>query len=185
MWAIFLFILGIFGIVLINLFGNITTTNQQDYTLIKNAVEAAMNDSIDYASYQVGFYLCFDTKTLPRDKDGRIIINSKKDYHIVLRTVNLQPSEVAGCDLLKGKIKINKEVFVESFLRRFANNVHNNKSFEVTIQEVIEYPPKVSVRVDTYNTYSGTPKSSVIEGDFDKGDFNIRNQIDAILENKG
>ena len=36
MWGLLLFILGIGAIVLINIFGNITTTNQQDYTLIKN-----------------------------------------------------------------------------------------------------------------------------------------------------
>ena len=58
MWAVFIFVLGIFGIFLINLFGNITTTNQQDYTLIKNAVEAAMFDSVDMGSYRAGFYLC-------------------------------------------------------------------------------------------------------------------------------
>ena len=57
-WAVFIFVLGIVGIVLISIFGNITTTNQQDYTLIKNTVEAAMYDAIDIASYRAGFYLC-------------------------------------------------------------------------------------------------------------------------------
>ena len=168
---------------MISIFGNITTTNQQDYTLMKNAVEAAMNDAIDYASYQVGFYLCVDNG-LSKDSQGRLIIDSKDDYHIVLKTADLEEKDIKGCELQKGKIKINKDVFVESFLRRFANNVHNNKSFQVTIQEVIEYPPKVSVKIDTYNTYNGS-SGTTIEGGFSEGDFIISNQIDAILEKKG
>ncbi len=180
MWAVFIFILGIFGIFLINLFGVITTTNQQDYTLIKNSVEAAMNDSIDYASYKSGFYLCVDNENLEHDSDGRIVFNSKKDYHLVLNRPNIL-EDVSNCNFLEGEIKLNEDVFVESFLRRFANNINNNKSYEVTIAEVIEYPPKVSVRIDTYNTY-GSSGSTTQE--FDMGDFNIRNQIDAIFEEK-
>ena len=179
MWAVFIFVLGIFGIFLINLFGNITTTNQQDYTLIKNAVEAAMDDSIDVASLKGGFYLCYNNTT-----SNPVTFNSKDDYQIILNhNVNLEAlkNTYDKCDFLEGEVKINKEVFVESFIRRFANNINNNKSYKVTIQEVIEYPPKVSVRIDTFNTY-GASESQILE--FSEGNFSIENQIDAILEEK-
>ena len=186
MWAVFIFILGLFGIFLINTFGVITTTNQQDYTLLKNTVEAAMQDSIDWASYRAGFYLCLtdnNTSTVNTDTGVRTF-NSKDDYVIVLNSnfIENDPNyKKDSCNFEIGEIKLNKDVFVESFLRRFSNNINNNKSYEVTIQEVIEYPPKVSVRVDTYNSYNS--KESRTE-DFYLGDYNIRNQIDAILEEK-
>ena len=57
---------------------------------------------------------------------------------------------------------------------RFSENVNNNKSYRVTVQDVIEYPPKVSIRIDTYNTYNSSESTTLT---FDEGDFNIRNQI--------
>ena len=169
---------------MLNTFGVITTTNQQDYTLVKNAVEAAMDDAIDWESYRAGFYLCIhdnvDQTTSP------IIFNSKNDYHIVLNSTYNKAYNVeslAGCNLLLGEIKLNKDVFVESFIRRYANNINNNKSYQVTIQEVIEYPPKVSVRIDTFNSYNST-QSKTLEFDMSEGGYDIRNQIDSILEEK-
>ena len=181
MWAVFIFILGIIGIVLINIFGNITTTNQQDYTLLKNTTEAAMNDAIDYASKRRGFYLCVDpTKNVPV-VNGMYQFQSKNDYKIVRIINGRDIGDVSGCAFLVGETIIYKDVFVESFLRRFANDINNNKSYEVTIQEVIEYPPKVSLRIDTYNTYNSQGSTTL---EFTTGDFNIRNQIDSIFEEK-
>ena len=103
MWMVFIFALGVVGIVLINIFGNITTTNQQDYTLIKNTVEASMYDAIDIASYRAGFYLCTnkeDSKTLT--------FNSKDDYEIILNS-NINKSTLNKTykkwDLLVGEVK--------------------------------------------------------------------------------
>ena len=175
--------MGIIGIVLISLFGNITTTNQQDYTLLKNATEAAMYDAIDYASYRGGFYLCLD-KNVSINTKGQYEFQSKDDYRIVRNVYgrNLNLTDVRGkCDYLQGKVIINKDVFVESFLRRMSEDINNNKSYRVTVQDVIEYPPKVSLSIDTYNTYN-TSGSRTVE--FSEGDFDIRNQIDAIFEEK-
>lgn len=179
MWGLLLFILGIGAIVLINIFGNITTTNQQDYTLIKNTVEASMHDAIDKASYRAGFYLCTN-KT--KDEKGIYNFNSTSEYAIISNNIeDVTTLGYRNCDFLENEIKLNKDVFMESFLRRFAANINNNKSYQVTIQEVIEYPPKVSVRIDTFNTYNSTGSTTL---EFDEGDFNIRNQIDAIFEEK-
>ncbi len=178
-WAVFIFVLGIVGIVLISIFGNITTTNQQDYTLIKNTVEAAMYDAIDIASYRAGFYLCTN-----KESTGTMTFENKGEYDILLNAnidTNALNRQYKKCDFLVGEVKLKADVFAESFLRRFSNNINNNKSYQITIQEVIEYPPKVSVRVDTYNTYNSND-ATVYE--FNEGDFAIRNQIDAIFEGK-
>lgn len=178
MWAVMIFGLGIVGIVLINIFGNITTTNQQDYTLIKNTVEASMYDAIDVASYRTGFYLCVDD-SVTKNQNKQLVLE-KGNYEIVLNR-NVNQNIIANCNLLIGEVKLNKDVFVESFLRRFSENVNNNKSYQVTIQEVIEYPPKVSIRIDTYNTYNSSGSTTL---EFNEGDFAIRNQVDAIFESK-
>ena len=164
--------MGLFGIFLINTFGTIVTTNQQDYTLIKNVTEAAMMDSVDFASYRAGFYFCTNVGGSPKvfDSTSKYIIQLYTDY-----------ANANGCELVVGEYKLNKDVFTESFLRRFAENVNNNKSYEVTIEEIVEYPPKVSIRVDTYNTYN-SDQSTTLEFDF--GDYNIRNQVDAVLEER-
>ena len=176
MWGVFLFVLGLFGVYLINTFGVITTTNQQDYTLIKNATEAAMMDAIDYASYRAGFYLCIDNEQVNGSSPKEM--TSSSDYHIVLNTAYANKD---NCEYLVGEYKLNKDVFAESFIRRFSNNVNNNKSYAITIQEIIEYPPKVSIRLDTYNSYGSSEATNY---EFDMGDYNIRNQVDAILEEK-
>jgi len=177
MWAVFIFFLGVIGIILINLFGNITTTNQQDYTLLKNAVEASMYDAIDVASYRAGFYVCPNEITT----ETPITFSDTSKYTIVNRRADKNFAETLNpsCKEVVGEIKILADVFTESFLRRFADNINNNKSYKVTIQEVIEYPPKVSVRIDTYDTYNSSGSTTV---EFEEGDFQIRNQIDAILE---
>ena len=184
MWAVFIFIMGIVGIVLISIFGNITTTNQQDYTLIKNATEAAMNDAIDRASQRAGFYLCFE-RNVNKNSNGQYEFQSKDDYRIVRkannRILNLKDARGGECDYLQGEIIINRDVFVESFLRRMSENINNNKSYQVTVQDVIEYPPKVSIRIDTFDTYNSSEAETL---EFSPGDFNIRNQIDAIFEEK-
>jgi len=186
MWMVFLFILGIIGIVLINIFGNITTTNQQDFTLIRNMTEAAMEDAKDWGSYQTGFYLCITNDKIVPDEKGLYTFKSKDDYKIIRTengaTLNLKDkSNDKKCDYIVRETIINKDVFVESFLRRFAEDVNNNKSYRVTVQEVIEYPPKVSIRIDTFNTYNATDSTTVT---FTEGDFTIQNQVDAIFEEK-
>ena len=76
-WALAVVVLGLFGLVLLNLFGDITVTNQQDYTIMKNSVEAAMQDAIDQDAYKTGFCLC--TNKL-KNSDGMYVFNDKNDY---------------------------------------------------------------------------------------------------------
>ena len=72
------------------------------------------------------------------------------------------------------EVKINKEKFVESFVRRFTDSVTLSTTYEVSFYEIYEAPPKVSVKV------SSSSSSFNIAGDSES--FDIVNKLDAILE---
>ena len=67
--------------------------------------------------------------------------------------------------------RIEKEKFVESFLKRFANNVDNTRTYNVKFYDINEVPPKVSVKVDSLTVLS-----------FDGKAANIETKVDSIIE---
>ncbi|MBE6155903.1 MAG: hypothetical protein E7164_04020 [Firmicutes bacterium] len=128
-WGYWLVVLGVFIIVVLLLVQSFTSSNTQDYYLVKTITEAAMEDAIDYAYY--------------------------RQY---------------------GEIRINKERFYASFLRRFAEEASISTTYDIEFNEVYEAPPKVGVKVSSQsNTFS-------VVGDAES--FDIVNRIDAILESK-
>ena len=172
MWGIGLIMLAIFGIFLISLFGNITVTNQQDYTAMKNTVEAAMYDSIDMGLFRTGFCVCTNNKI---DKNGILVFKDSSEYEITTQKDGIcnfnENSTKTNCKVVEGEYIINKKIFAESLVRRFAESVKGNNNYQIIIEDVIEYPPKVSVNIRASNTY-----------DFSDEDYVIDNHIDAILE---
>lgn len=72
-----------------------------------------------------------------------------------------------------GIVRVDREKFLESFIRRFADSVDTSKDYRVQIIDFNETPPKVSIRV-------GTNTVASVAGE----NFDIVNQIDAILETK-
>ena len=73
----------------------------------------------------------------------------------------------------EGTIRINREKFVENLVRRFSENVKLTNTYQIDIYDIVETPPKVSLRVQSGEAAS--PSGEVIE-------FTIDNRIDAILE---
>lgn len=75
----------------------------------------------------------------------------------------------------KQQVRIDREKFVESFLRRFAEDASLSKTYVISIYDINECPPKVSLKVGS--TAGGA--------EFTSGDiisFDIVNRLDAILE---
>lgn len=70
-------------------------------------------------------------------------------------------------------IRINREAFIESFVRRFSQNASLSNTYVIEIYDVNEYPPKVSLRLKTKEG------GVVLDKDYE---FDVVNQIDAILE---
>ncbi len=80
---------------------------------------------------------------------------------------------------LHGQLSIDREKFVENFVRRFSESVTLGNTYVIEIYDVNETPPKVSLKVST------KLRSNVTAVSFSKSeviDFDIENRLDAILE---
>lgn len=73
-----------------------------------------------------------------------------------------------------GEVKINKEKFMEVFIRRMAETFTGSTTYTIEFYDIYECPPKVSVKV---TSSSGTFN---IFGDTDT--FDLVDSVDAILE---
>ncbi len=74
-------------------------------------------------------------------------------------------------------IRIDQERFVDSFIRRFAEDATLSHEYKISIYDVHEEPPKVSIKVSTFNVGFFSLGSEATS-------FSLTNQIDAILETK-
>lgn len=99
---------------------------------------------------------------------------SELDYYLVKET-----SEAAMVDAIdvkyyreNGLLRIDKEKFVESFVRRFADSVDTTRNYQLSFYDLNEVPPKVSIKVDSSTVLS-----------FKGSNLEMSTQLDAILEN--
>ena len=99
---------------------------------------------------------------------------SELDYYLVKET-----GEAAMIDAIdvkyyrdNGLLRIDKEKFVESFIRRFADSVDTTRNYQLSFYDLNEVPPKVSVKVDSSTVLS-----------FSGDNLEMSTQMDAILEN--
>lgn len=76
-----------------------------------------------------------------------------------------------------GIIRIDREKFVENFVRRFAEDASLARDYTIKIYDVNELPPKVSIEVD-----SKTVGTILSFGQNNTTQFDIVNRLDAILE---
>ena len=73
-----------------------------------------------------------------------------------------------------GELKINKEKFMESFIKRLADTASPTSNYEVTFTAIYEAPPKVSIQIT-----SRTQSYNIVK---DSETFDMTNRVDAILE---
>ena len=76
-----------------------------------------------------------------------------------------------------GELKINKEKFAESVIRRFAEVASLTSQYTINIVGVYEAPPKASIEI-----ISKTGTYTITSNDDDPTQFDITNRIDGILE---
>lgn len=108
------------------------------------------------------------------------VTNTDEQNYMLLKEI----TEAAMYDAVDlsdmSNIRINREKFVENFVRRFAESASLANTYEIEIYDISELPPKVSLRVrSTVNT---TVAKDSLFGDTEIFEFNIDNKIDAILE---
>lgn len=73
-----------------------------------------------------------------------------------------------------GELRINKEKFIESFWRRFAEVASVSSKYKVLITGIYEAPPKVSVEINSSTSSYFVASSSET--------FDMSSRVDAILE---
>lgn len=74
---------------------------------------------------------------------------------------------------LNGQVRIDKEKFIESFIRRFSQSVNYDRNYDLKFYDINETPPKVSIQVGSDTSVT-----------FNSETLTIRNRIDGILETK-
>ena len=154
-WMYFFMLMGILGIILINIFGNVIISNEQNYYLLKEVTEAAMIDALDLKAYRDG--VGWDGVTEETDPES---------MHCVTE--------------IPGTIRIIEEKFVESFVRRFAESAQLNRKYRIIIHDIDECPPKVSITLVSTEQFSFL---SMFDVSYDSGE-DIVNTLTGILENR-
>ena len=103
---------------------------------------------------------------------------STQDYYLVKEITNAALIDAVDYAYYRnyGEIRINKEKFYESFLRRFAETASLSTTYTVSFYGLYEAPPKVSVEIKS--------KSNSINVFGDVTDFDMVERLDAIVEGK-
>lgn len=95
------------------------------------------------------------------------------DYYLVKETTEAAMEDATDNEYLRlyGAVRMDKEKFVESFIRRFADTVDVNRNYQVAFYDINEVPPKVSVKVDSSTVLS-----------FEGSNIEMSTTMDGILE---
>lgn len=159
-WGVFLFVVGLFGVAWIIFFGGTITDNERNYYSLKEITQAAIYDSIDeQVKFQgIGY-------------DG-VTKNNSPYMHC----------ENGNMD----EYRINREKFVESFIRRFSDTaITNDVNYKVRIKDISECPVLVNVEIDVYEDKSILNRLLTGKKGNDKErNLQVTNSIVAILESK-
>jgi len=97
------------------------------------------------------------------------------NYHLLKETTEAAMWDAfdLGAYRQDGTIRIDREKFAESFLRRFAESATLANTYQIDIYDINELPPKVTLVVKS-------SESTTLTGE--KLEFNIENRLSAILE---
>jgi hypothetical protein len=109
---------------------------------------------------------------------GNVTTKNTQDYYLIKEVTEASMVDAINYGYYRkyGELKIDREKFIESFLRRFSENV-SLSTYTIDFYDIYEAPPKVSVKV------SSKSNSFVIAGD--STTFDIVNKVDAVLELTG
>ena len=104
------------------------------------------------------------------------VTNTDEQNYILLKEIT-EAAMYDAVDLASyratGTVRIDREKFVENFLRRFSESVTLGNTYVIEIYDINETPPKVSLKVSTKLQSNVTSELM---------DFDIVNRLDAILE---
>ena len=97
LWSIIVIILGVASIFFITLFQTVTNTDEHNSQLIKEAVEAAMWESVDYAYFRATGFQRIDREKFAENFIRRFADSASKsrDYVVEIVDINETPPKVS------------------------------------------------------------------------------------------
>lgn len=107
----------------------------------------------------------------------QLTVNSDEEYYLLKEVTEASMYDAIDLAYYRntGELKIVKEKFVESFIRRFAESTNiNAESYDIKIYNVVESPPKVSIEIT-----SNLGEKTIFES---TDEYSVINDLDAILE---
>ena len=106
---------------------------------------------------------------------NNITTTKSQDYYLVKEIAQASMIDAIDYSYYSDwkELRINKEKFVESFIRRFADSVTLKDTYTIEFYDLYEAPPKVSVRVQS------ATNSFTVMGDTES--FDVVERVDAIL----
>ncbi len=107
-----------------------------------------------------------------------VTTTTTKDYYLVKEVTEAALADAVDYGYYREykELRINKEKFVENFLRRFSETLNTNRTYDISFYDIYEAPPKVSVRVKS-NTGSFS-----VDANAKNYNYDIVNRLDAVLE---
>ncbi len=104
------------------------------------------------------------------------------DYYLLKETTEASMNDAIDPAYFRqtGLIRMDKEKFAESFVKRFATNVEGTRDYDIKIYDLNETPPRVSIRVIS------PKKTAVVRGLNGNGQntVDITTSADMLVETK-
>ena len=106
----------------------------------------------------------------------RLTTTTEEDFYLGREVLEASMIDAVGYGTYRttGKVIMSEQKFVEVFIRRFADSVSNNKTYELSFYDIYEDPPKATVRIRT--------SSGVTEVGSENFDVKLDTTLNGILE---
>ena len=156
-WGVLIILLGLFGIVVVNLFQNVTVDNDRVYYLIKESTEASAYDSIDLTYYRLSGNIRIVEDKFVENLTRRFAQNvTIGDYTVVVQDINEVPPKIS--------------LFVRSGITSFGtgavdleNKVNAVIEAKYKLEDVLEFfcgvEPDVTASVEEREKYESCKKN--------------------------
>ncbi len=105
---------------------------------------------------------------------------SELDYYLLKETTEASMNDAVDTAYFRanGILRMDKEKFMESFVKRFATNVEGTRDYHIKVYDINETPPKVSIKI------SSEKETQVVKALGNKNTVDITTSADMILETK-
>ena len=154
-WGVLIIVLGLFGVVVVNLFQNVTVDNDRVYYLIKESTEASAYDAIDLTYYRLSGDVRMVEDKFIENLTRRFAENvTIGNYQIVVFDVNEIPPKVS-LGITSGITSLRGEKF------NIQNRVDGVIETKYTLDEILDF---LGITEEEWNNYRNKANPSSSDG---------------------